>query len=66
MNFRYIEAFIITLMSTIAGCFWYEIIISQPDVPSILTGLIPSTEILTNPQMLYISIGIIGRYSHAA
>lgn len=60
LNFRYIEAFIITLMSTIAACFWYEIIISQPDVPSILTGLIPRTEILTNPQMLYISIGIIG------
>ena len=31
INFRYIEAFIITLMTLIAGCFWFEIVVSHPD-----------------------------------
>lgn len=60
LNFRYIEAVIITLMSVIAGCFWFEIFVSKPDVGEILQGLIPQSEILTNPEMLYIGIGIIG------
>jgi manganese transport protein len=59
-NFRYIEAFIITLMTLIAGCFWFEIVVSKPDFTSILNGLIPQSEILHNPEMLYIAIGIIG------
>lgn len=60
LNFRYIEAFVMSLMLVIAICFWLEIIFSQPELSSILEGLIPQPQIITDPQMLYLSIGIIG------
>lgn len=59
-NFRYIEAFVMILMAIIAGCFWFEIVISRPDIHSIFNGLIPQADIVINPEMLYIAIGIIG------
>lgn len=60
MGFRYIEAIIISLSIVIGGCFWMEILFSQPDFSAILQGFIPTPEILSNPNMLYISIGILG------
>jgi manganese transport protein len=60
INFRYIEFFVIALMTLIAGCFWFEIVISRPDIQSIAMGLIPKTKVFHNPEMLYIAIGIIG------
>lgn len=60
INFRYLESLVITLIVVIAACFWYEIALSNPSVGAILEGLIPKTEILTNPEMLYVAIGIIG------
>ncbi|MDR3458122.1 MAG: Nramp family divalent metal transporter [Verrucomicrobiae bacterium] len=59
-GFRYIEALVITLITTIAACFSAELFFSKPHVGSLLLGFIPSPEILKNPDMLYISIGIIG------
>jgi len=60
IHVRYIEAFVVLLMSIIAWCFWFEIAVSQPDVGAILHGLIPDKDILLNKEMLYIAIGIIG------
>lgn len=60
LNFRYIEAVVILLMLVIAGCFSYEIAVSSPNFTDICVGFIPRSEILTNPEMLYISIGILG------
>ncbi len=59
-GFRKLEAFIVTLLVVIAGCFAYELAIAQPSVAAILGGLVPSTQIVTNPAMLYIAIGILG------
>lgn len=59
-GFRYLEAFVISLMVTIGLCFWMEILFSHPDLYAIFRGLIPTPEIILNPDMLYISIGIIG------
>ncbi|QNA82837.1 divalent metal cation transporter [Sphingomonas sp. So64.6b] len=59
-GFRKLEAFIITLLIVIAGCFAYELAIAQPSIAAIMGGLIPTTEIVTNPAMLYIAIGILG------
>jgi len=47
-------------MLIIAGCFSYEIVMSNPNIAGIFTGFIPQSDILTNKDMLYISIGIIG------
>jgi manganese transport protein len=59
-GFRKLEAFIITLLIVIAGCFAYELAIAQPSIAAIANGLIPRAEIVTNPAMLYIAIGILG------
>ena len=60
LHFRYVEIFVITLMSIIAGCFLFEIIMSKPDIGAIVSNLLPTADILYNPSMLYLAIGIIG------
>ena len=59
-GFRLIEAFVITLIATIAACFAYEIFFAQPLWREAAQGLIPHTEIFRNREMLYIAIGILG------
>jgi manganese transport protein len=59
-GFRYIEALVITLIAVIGGCFAWELIASRPDVVGVAKGFIPSPQIVTDPGMLYIAIGILG------
>lgn len=59
-GFRYIESLVAGLITIIFACFAYEIIVSKPEIASILNGLLPSPQIVTNPAMLYIAIGILG------
>lgn len=59
-GFRKLEAFIVALLIVIAGCFAVELFLAQPSLAAIANGLIPRTEIVTNPAMLYIAIGILG------
>jgi len=60
-GFRLIEAIVISLIGTIAVCFTLEIIFSQPSFAGIVKGfLIPSAQIVRDPTMLYIAIGILG------
>jgi manganese transport protein len=59
-GFRLLEALVIALIATIGACFLFEIVLSRPDVGGIARGFIPSPEILSNPQMLYIAMGILG------
>ncbi|MGI8813420.1 MAG: Nramp family divalent metal transporter [Pyrinomonadaceae bacterium] len=59
-GFRWLEAVVITLVATVGVCFAAEIIFSRPDVSAIVSGFVPSSQIVTNPAMLYIAIGILG------
>jgi manganese transport protein len=59
-GFRKLEAFIIALLVIIAGCFVTELIFARPEWAAVAGGLIPSPQIVTNPAMLYIAIGILG------
>ncbi len=59
-GFRWLEAVVITLVATIGLCFAAEIIFSRPEIGGIVSGFIPSAQIITNPEMLYIAIGILG------
>jgi manganese transport protein len=59
-GFRLIEAFVVTLIASIAGCFAYEIFIARPLWMDAARGFIPHTEVLRNREMLYIAIGILG------
>jgi len=59
-GFRYIEAIVITLIATIAGCFGLELFFSKPEILPILHGFLPSPSIISDPGQLFIAIGIIG------
>jgi manganese transport protein len=59
-GFRYLEAFVIALVATIGICFAVELVMARPALAEIARGLVPRTEIVTNPAMLYIAIGILG------
>ncbi len=59
-GFRYVEALVITLILTIGGCFFAEMVFAKPDVGGILAGFVPSSEILRNSEMLFVAIGILG------
>ena len=54
---RKMEAFILVLVATIAGCFLFEILVSRPDLPGIARGVLPS---LPDSDALYFAIGILG------
>ncbi|HEY1577981.1 MAG TPA: Nramp family divalent metal transporter [Terracidiphilus sp.] len=60
-GFRYVEALVIALIGTILAMFSVQVILSRPDHLAVFKGLlIPSVQIVTNPAMLYIAIGILG------
>ncbi len=59
-GFRYLEAFVIALVATVGVCFGIELFLAKPDFAAIGLGLIPRGEIISNPAMLYIAIGILG------
>jgi manganese transport protein len=59
-GFRYIEGLVAGLILLIGGCFLYELIVAQPAVAAMLSGLVPAPQIVTNPAALYIAIGILG------
>ena len=59
-GFRVLEAFVIALLIVIAACFTIQIVAAAPPVAALLAGFMPTREIVTNPAMLYIAIGIIG------
>ncbi|MEH6889131.1 Nramp family divalent metal transporter [Bacillus sp. JJ864] len=59
-GFRYIEVIVISLIATISVCFCVELFMSHPQLNEIAKGFIPSKEIIQNPQMLFIALGILG------
>lgn len=59
-GFRYVEVLVVALIVAIAGSFAINLWIAQPVVAEVLAGFIPTTDILRDRDMLYISIGILG------
>ncbi|TDF98759.1 Nramp family divalent metal transporter [Paenibacillus piri] len=59
-GFRYIEAIVIAFIATIMVCFGIEMFLSKPDIAAVVGGFVPSAEIVKNPEMLYIALGILG------
>src|SRR5690348_6656710 len=59
-GFRFLEAFVVALLVVIAACFAVEIVLAAPPVVAVLGGFVPSHAIVTDPEMLYIAIGILG------
>ncbi|MBI3617255.1 MAG: Nramp family divalent metal transporter [Candidatus Omnitrophica bacterium] len=59
-GFRILECIVASLILIIGGCFAYEMLAAQPSVAGIMQGLIPGPQVVVNPGMLYIAIGILG------
>lgn len=60
VGFRWVEAFVITLLGVIAICFIVQIALADPVWGDVILGFAPTTEIVTNPDMLYLALGILG------
>jgi manganese transport protein len=60
LGFRWIEAFIITLLGVIFVCFFLQIALADPDWGQVIRGFAPTVDIVQNPAMLYLALGIIG------
>lgn len=60
VGFRWVEAFVITLLGVIAVCFAIQIFMADPEWGAVIRGFFPTTEIVRNPEMLYIALGILG------
>jgi manganese transport protein len=59
-GFRTIEVLVGSLIFIIGGCFLYQILVASPSPAAVAAGFIPTTEVITNPAMLYVAIGILG------
>ena len=57
---RVLEALVIVLVATVGICFAFELFLSRPDVAGVLRGFVPHTNVVTDPAMLYVAIGILG------
>jgi manganese transport protein len=56
LGMRKMEAFIVTLVATIGGCFFIEVYLARPDWGGIASGFVPHLD----STALYVAIGMIG------
>ncbi len=59
-GFRLLEALVITLVATVGICFIFEMWLSQPPIAEVMRGFLPTAQVVTNPAMLYVAVGILG------
>jgi len=59
-GFRILEAIVVVLIGTIGTCYLLEIILVKPDLAAIGRGFVPTPELFTNREMLYLAIGMLG------
>jgi manganese transport protein len=59
-GFRYVEALVMTLLGVIGACFAIEFFLMPPFWGEAAAALLPSSRIVTDPEMLYIAVGIVG------
>src|SRR6476620_11726542 len=59
-GFRILEALVIALIATVGACFLFEIILAQPPFGAVMRGFLPTPEVVRNPAMLYVAVGILG------
>ena len=60
LGFRWIESLIVALLAIIASCFAIQIWLADPVWGDVIRGFAPTAQIVTNPDMLYLALGIIG------
>jgi manganese transport protein len=60
LGFRKLELFVVSLLGLIGFSFAAQLFMAQPDLAEVAHGLLPSRLILTDPQALYLGLGILG------
>jgi manganese transport protein len=60
LGFRWIEALIVCLIVVVMVCFGIQVAMAQPDLRAVITGFAPTVDIVKNPNMLYLAMGIMG------
>ncbi|HEX2971383.1 MAG TPA: Nramp family divalent metal transporter, partial [Tepidisphaeraceae bacterium] len=56
LGIRTLEAFVLSLITVIGGCFFVEIVLAKPSIGEMVTGLAPRI----GRDSLYVAIGILG------
>jgi len=59
-GFRMIEAMVMALIGTMTVIFGIELFYAKPLWGDVAAGFVPSAEIVKNPAVLYIALGILG------
>ena len=57
---RYLEIFIIALVGMIGACLAAQMWWLHPPIAALAQGFVPTTRIVSRPEMLYLAVGIIG------
>ena len=60
LGFRHLEAFVVAVLGVITLCFAIQLEMADPSWGAVIRGFAPTTEIVTNPEMLYLALGILG------
>ena len=60
LGFRWIEAFVVATLLVIAACFGVQVALADPNWREVILGFAPTVEIVRNPEMLYLAMGILG------
>jgi manganese transport protein len=59
-GFRKIELFVVALLGVIALSFAAQLVMAHPDLAEVGRGLVPTSQFFSDPQMLYLGLGILG------
>jgi manganese transport protein len=60
LGFRWVEAFVVALLGIITACFAVQIALADPEWRAVILGFAPTIDIVRDPQMLYLALGILG------
>jgi manganese transport protein len=60
LGFRWVEALVIALLGIVTLCFAVQIALANPDWGAVLSAVVPRSEIVSDPGMLYLALGILG------
>jgi manganese transport protein len=55
-----LEAVVIGLIAVVAACLGIVLAMAPPEGAALARGLVPDPRIVTNPELLYLAIGIVG------
>ncbi|WP_363350711.1 Nramp family divalent metal transporter [Methylocystis echinoides] len=60
LGFRKIELFVVAMLALIGLCFAAQLVMARPDMAEVARGLVPTSRFVTDPEMLYLGLGILG------